>query len=39
VAAGLRGASRTRGAIRVLVGGAIAMIVSAGLGRLAGTVV
>lgn len=39
VAAGLSGASRTRGAIRVLVGGAIAMIVSAGLGHLAGTVV
>lgn len=39
LAAGLGGASRVRGALRVVVGGAIAMAVASGIGRLVGTVV
>jgi VIT1/CCC1 family predicted Fe2+/Mn2+ transporter len=38
-AAGLGGAARTRGALRVIVGGLAAMAISAGIGRLVGTVV
>jgi VIT1/CCC1 family predicted Fe2+/Mn2+ transporter len=39
LAAGLGGASRVRGALRVVVGGAIAMAVASGIGRLVGIVV
>jgi len=39
LAAGLGGASRVRGALRVVVGGAIAMAVATGIGRVIGTVV
>jgi VIT1/CCC1 family predicted Fe2+/Mn2+ transporter len=39
LAAGLGGASRVRGAVRVVVGGALAMAVATGIGRLVGTIV